>query len=140
LRLIALSIVVAGMATAAGPRFEVSFAASAHAQPITGRVFVAISKTATPEPRLQAGAWRTTDIPFFGVDVEQWKPGQPAVVDASTQGYPLKSLQDVPAGDYFVQGLVNVYTEFHRSDGHMIWAHMDQWEGQRFNRSPGNAP
>ena len=31
-----------------------------------------------------------------------------------------------------------MYTEFHRSDGHTIWAHMDQWEGQQFNKSPGN--
>jgi len=34
--------------------------------------------------------------------------------------------------------MVNIYTQFHRSDGHTIWAHMDQWEGQRFDRSPGN--
>ena len=37
-----------------------------------------------------------------------------------------------------MQALVNVYTEFHRADGHTIWAHMDQWEGQQFNKSPGN--
>jgi hypothetical protein len=47
-------------------------------------------------------------------------------------------LREVPAGDYYAQALVNVYTEFHRADGHTIWAHMDQWEGQQFNRSPGN--
>jgi S-formylglutathione hydrolase FrmB len=33
---------------------------------------------------------------------------------------------------------MNVYTEFKRSDGHVIWAHMDQWEGQKFTVSPGN--
>jgi hypothetical protein len=37
-----------------------------------------------------------------------------------------------------VQAVLNVYTEFHRADGHVIWAHMDQWEGQQFSRSPGN--
>ena len=47
-------------------------------------------------------------------------------------------MANVPAGDYYVQALLNVYTEFHRADGHVIWAHMDQWEGQSFNRSPGN--
>jgi hypothetical protein len=31
-----------------------------------------------------------------------------------------------------------VYTEFHRADGHTLWLHDDQWEGQQFNRSPGN--
>ena len=44
----------------------------------------------------------------------------------------------MPAGDYYVQALLNIYTEFHRADGHVIWAHMDQWEGQQFSRSPGN--
>jgi hypothetical protein len=37
-----------------------------------------------------------------------------------------------------VQALLNVYTQVHRKDGHVIWVHMDQWEGQQWNRSPGN--
>jgi hypothetical protein len=118
-------------------RFEVSFAASAHAQPITGRVFVIISNTEKPEPRLQAGFWGDT-APLFGADVAQLKPGDAAVIDGSTLGYPPKSLTDIPAGDYYIQALINVYTECHRSDGHTIWVHLDQWEGQQFNRSPGN--
>ena len=28
--------------------------------------------------------------------------------------------------------------EFRRADGHVLWMHDDQWEGQHFNRSPGN--
>jgi len=50
----------------------------------------------------------------------------------------LKSLDELEPGDYYVQALLNVYTEFHRADGHTIWAHMDEWEGQQFNLSPGN--
>ncbi len=118
-------------------RFEVSFAASAHAQRITGRVFVMISNTDEPEPRLQTGSWGDT-APLFGADVAQLRPGEAAVIDGSTLGYPPKSLSDIPAGDYYVQALINVYTECHRSDGHSIWVHFDQWEGQQFNRSPGN--
>src|SRR5581483_10947302 len=53
-------------------------------------------------------------------------------------GYPLRNLADLPAGDYYVQAFINVYTEFHRADGHTIWAHMDQWEGQSTFSSPGN--
>ena len=118
-------------------KFEISFPASAHAGPITGRVFVVISKRETPEPRLQAGSWGDTS-PIFGADVEALTPGRAAVIDGTTLGYPLRSLREIPVGDYYVQALVNIYTEFHRSDGHTIWAHMDQWEGQHFNRSPGN--
>jgi Putative esterase len=118
-------------------KFEVSFPSSAHAAPITGRVFVMISKEEHPEPRLRAGGWGDMP-PLFGADVSHLQPGAAAVIDGDTLGYPTDSLRDVPAGDYFVQALINVYTEFHRSDGHTIWAHMDQWEGQQFNRSPGN--
>jgi hypothetical protein len=37
-----------------------------------------------------------------------------------------------------VQAVLNVYAEFHRADSHVVWAHMDQWEGQQFNTAPGN--
>jgi hypothetical protein len=118
-------------------RFEISFPSSVHPEAITGRVFVMITKDEKREPRLQAGSW-SRSVPFFGLDVESMKPGEVAVIDESILGYPPKSLSEIPPGDYYVQGLVNIYTQFHRSDGHVIWAHMDQWEGQRFNRSPGN--
>ena len=123
--------------TSVTPRFEVSFPASLHPEPITGRVFVALAKKALPAPIEQAGSW-TGQAPFFGVDVDRLAPGSQVVIDSHVLGYPANSLEDVPAGDYYVQAIVNVYTEFHRSDGHVIWAHMDQWEGQHFNRSPGN--
>ena len=125
------------LAQSTGPRFEVSFPASAHAQPVTGRVFVILSRRDHPEPRLQAGWW-FQQTPIYGADISQLQPGQAAVIDAHALGYPFKSLEQLPAGDYYVQALINVYTEFHRADGHTIWAHMDQWEGQQFNKSPGN--
>lgn len=118
-------------------RFEISFPASVHPEDINGRVYVMISKENQREPRLQAGGW-SNSIPFFGMDIEKLKPGESVIIDETVLGYPLKSLAEIPAGDYFVQGLVNIYTEFKRADGHVIWAHMDQWEGQKFNRSPGN--
>lgn len=118
-------------------RFEISFPASVHPETITGRVFIMITKSEKREPRLQAGSW-SNSVPFFGLDVGDMKPGEVAIIDENVLGYPLKSLSEIPPGDYHVQGLINIYTQFHRSDGHVIWAHMDQWEGQQFNRSPGN--
>ncbi|HEX5432807.1 MAG TPA: alpha/beta hydrolase-fold protein [Candidatus Angelobacter sp.] len=143
-RLVALAVAVSSLAAfsrarAATPnlKFEISFSTSAHNKPITGRVYVMLANEQEPEPRLQVGSWGSHP-PFFGVDVSRLRPGQPAVIDESTLGFPTRSLRDVPAGDYYVQALVNVYSEFHRSDGHSIWAHMDRWEGQQFNSSPGN--
>src|SRR5262249_3845763 len=75
---------------------------------------------------------------MFAADIGSLAAGQAGIVDGSASGSPIRSLRDVAAGDYYVQALVNVYTEFHRADGHTIWAHMDQWEGQQFNLSPGN--
>ena len=114
-------------------RFELSFPASVHPGPVTGRIFVIITRSEKTEPRLQL-----FDVPFFAVDVQRLKPAQAVVIDRGTPGYPLPSLGGIPAGDYYIQALLNVYTEFHRSDGHAIWAHMDQWEGQDLARSPGN--
>ncbi len=118
-------------------QFKLSFPSSIHTEAVTGRVFVVITKSGLEEPRLQAGSWMNS-VPFFGKDIDQMKPGEVVVIDNSVLGFPPKCLSEIPAGDYFVQGLINIYTEFHRSDGHVIWAHMDQWEGQQFNKSPGN--
>lgn len=126
---LAASVQEAPVAQSAPEKFEVSFPASAHAGAITGRVFVMITKNDTPEPRLQAGGLRNIP-PIFGINVNEWAPGRAVIVEDNTPGYPLRSLHDIPEDDYYVQALVNIYTEFHRSDGHTIWAHMDQWEGQ----------
>lgn len=105
-------------------RFEITVPSSAHAAPITGRVFLILSRQESSDLLTQVGNWEQ-ETPFFGVDVSSLAPGAAAAIDANTLGYPLKSLRDIPAGDYYVQALVNVYAEFHRSDGHTIWAHMD---------------
>jgi hypothetical protein len=118
-------------------QFEISFPTTVNSAELTGRVYVMITSDDRREPRFQAGGWNNS-VPFFGKDVEKMKPGDSAVIDETVLGYPLKSLQEIPAGDYYVQALINIYTEFRRSDGHVIWAHMDQWEGQSFTRSPGN--
>ena len=120
--------------------FELSFPASVRTDAADGRVFVILTRKASPEPRLQfgknGGQYRST--PFFGEDVDGLKPGQRAVIDGRSIGYPVERLADLPAGDYFVQGMLNVYTTFHRADGHVLKMHMDQWEGQDFPISPGN--
>ena len=134
---LSLAAVHSGHTAVADARFEISYPASLDNGPITGRVFVMISKTDRVEPRLQAGSYNAS-VPFYGLDVNALKPGDNAVVDASVLGYPVESLSQLPAGEYYVQALLNVYTQVHRKDGHVIWVHMDQWEGQQWNRSPGN--
>lgn len=126
-----------GAAAAGEPRIEVRFPASLHDGPLTGRVFVILTRDGGREPRFQVGA-RFMGCPFFGVDVERLAPGAPAVIDGDTPGYPVRSLRDLPAGDYHIQAFINVYSEFRRADGHTVWLHEDQWEGQHMFVSPGN--
>lgn len=129
-----------GAETPSPLRFELSFPASMRSEPVDGRVFVILTRKAAPEPRLQFGksGGQYASTPFFGEDVTGLRAGARAVVDGRSDGYPIARLGDLPAGDYFVQGMLNVYTTFHRADGHVVKLHMDQWEGQNFPISPGN--
>ena len=123
-------------------RFEISIPESVLNETVTGRMFIVISRNNDVVPRYNERAVRfqagRTGVPFFGVDVENLRPGQPAIIDVNTLGSPLESLLDLPAGDYYIQAVFNKYTEFKRSDGHTVWFHNDQWEGQNWKTSPGN--
>jgi hypothetical protein len=135
---IALALSAGAAVTAsAQTQFSISFPATLHAQPITGRVFLIVSRDSDPEPREQPHPFGR-GVPIFGLDVSQLAPGQPATIDGAVPGFPLNSINDIAPGDYYVQAVLNLYTEFHRADGHVVWAHMDQWEGQQFAESPGN--
>jgi hypothetical protein len=133
--LVLLSL-VALQAHAADTRFKITLPAS-YQHEVTGRVFIIITKVESPEPRLQVGSWRSR-AELLGRDVQALQPGEATTMDSLTLGFPSRTVRELPAGDYYVQALLNVYTIFHRADGNTIWAHMDQWEGQQFNRSPGN--
>src|SRR5262249_6277140 len=91
-----------------------------------------------PEPRFQVNVFQAESPPLFGVDANGLAPDQPVVIDGSTLGYPVASVSQLPAGEYFAQAVLNVYTTFHRSDGYVVTMHMDQGEGQHWQTSPGN--
>src|ERR1700733_4574148 len=115
--------------------FHISFPASISDAPVTGRMFLVIARTDSVEPRLQVGRYGTQ---FFGVDFEKLQPAKEITVDGTILGYPVNDLKDIPPGEYYIQAVLNKYTEFKRSDGHTLWMHMAQWEGQDWRRSPGN--
>ncbi len=122
-------------------RIEVGYGADLHDGPLTGRLFLGLSPTSEPEPRIAAynsARQRDGRVPFFATDVAGVEPGASMVIDASADGYPYARLGELPPGDYWVQALLHVYTEYHRQDGHVVWAPQDQWEGQRWAFSPGN--
>ena len=122
---------------AAPPRFALSFPVSLSSSPLDGRLLLFLSTDGAREPRFQVGDGPDTQL-VFGVDVEGLAPGREAVIDAQAFGYPLRSLAELPAGEYFVQGLLHRYETFRRSDGHVVKLPMDRGEGQRWNAAPGN--
>ena len=118
-------------------RIEVSFPATLETKPLDGRIILVISRRDTPPP-INAQMRGNNAQPMFGIDVEGLKPGQTAVFDDGTRGWPVESLRDLPPGDYFAQAVLNVYTTVTRADGHTIKVHLDQGEGQNYRTSPGN--
>lgn len=115
--------------------FAVSFPESVSVEPLTGRMFLIFAHHDRTEPRYQV---RRYGVQFFGIDFNNLKPGEPILFDSEILGYPAASLADLPEEGYFVQAVLNKYTEFKRSDGHTVWMHNDQWEGQNWRRSPSN--
>jgi hypothetical protein len=118
-----------------GPRVEIVFSTSARSEPVTGMVYVAISRDNARPPIEQTSP---TGAPLFSHYVEGLAPGTAATITGDDRGHPVQSLRDLPAGEYWMQPFVNVYTRFPRADGKTVWLHNDQWEGQDWKRSPGN--
>ena len=132
-----VGLLVSALSHAAGPSFSVSFPKSRSEKPLDGRIFLLLSNDPSAEPRMQIDDSVRTQM-MFGMDVDGMKPGQTVVVDDSANGYPVRSLRDVPAGEYYVQAVLHRYETFHRSDGHTVKLPMDRGEGQHWNIAPGN--
>lgn len=129
------SAILPGPSGRALVKFEIRVPPAVRNEPLTGRVYVIISKDNESALHTQVGR---VGAPFFGHDVERLAPGAPAVVSGMDLGTPVFDMADIPPGDYWVEPFVNIYSEFKRADGHVLWMHDDQWEGQNWTRSPGN--
>ena len=122
----------------ASPRFEISFPKEMSAAPLDGHVLLVIANKNDSEPRFQISFMAAQSQQIFGVDVDSLAPGTPAIVDASTLGYPADSLNDIPAGDYWVQAVLNIYETFHLGNGRTLKLPPDKGEGQHWQTKPGN--
>lgn len=123
--------------TKSRPKFSISFTKELSEQAQDGRLLLLLSTNNKAEPRFQINDGLETQL-VFGVDVEGMKPGDEIAIDVSAFGYPLRNLKDIPAGEYYVQGLINRYETFHLKTGHTVKLPPDQGEGQQWNSKPGN--
>jgi hypothetical protein len=122
---------------ASAQSFTVSFPKERSAKSLDGRLLLVLSNDPSAEPRMQIDDTPRSQM-VFGVNVDGLAPEAAATVDATAFGYPIRSLKDVPPGEYTVQAVLNLYETFHRSDGSVVKLHMDQGEGQHWNITPGN--
>ena len=120
---------------AAGPVFDVTFPAAAG--PLDGRLLLVFSTDASAEPRMQIDNTPKSQM-VFGVTVDGAGAGKRVTVDETAFGYPIRSLSQLPPGEYNVQAVFNIYETFHRSDGKTVKLPMDRGEGQHWNLAPGN--
>jgi hypothetical protein len=125
---------------------------SADGKPLDGHLVVILSRDASSEPRTQFTPYAISsqfqdqfqDLHFrasqqaFGVDADSLAPRMPIVVDEGSIGFPAKHLADIPPGDYYVQGVFNVYETYHLASGKTVKLAPDRGEGQHWATKPGN--
>ncbi|MBS1977112.1 MAG: hypothetical protein JST46_07055 [Bacteroidetes bacterium] len=120
-----------------GLTFKISFTPETSAQPQDGRLMLLLANNDKSEPRFQINFGLNTQM-AFGVDVENMQPGQEIVIDESAFGFPVRSIDQIPLGDYYVQAIINRYETFHLKNGKDVKLPPDQGEGQHWNTKPGN--
>ena len=118
-------------------RFAITFPKTLEDKSLDGRVLLMLTTDSTSEPRFQIRDEFTT-AQVFGIDVENWQPGKPAIIDATVLGYPIRSLSGIKAGKYYVQALLHRYETFKLKDGRVLKLPMDRGEGQNFRIAPDN--
>ena len=136
-RILVVFALAAVSAALSAQSFRISFPKEQSAKALDGRLLLLLSNDASAEPRMQIDDTPRSQM-VFGVNVEGLAPGTVATVDASAFGYPIRSLKDVPPGEYTVQAVLNLYETFHRADQSVVKLHADRGEGQHWNITPGN--
>ncbi|MDN3205040.1 alpha/beta hydrolase-fold protein [Algoriphagus sediminis] len=102
-----------------------------------GRLLVILSKNPDSEPRFGISDNAGTNQ-VFGMDFDSYDSGKELVLDPESFGYPVENIGDLPEGEYYVQAFIQKYETFERGDGHTVKLPMDQGEGRKWNRAPGN--
>jgi hypothetical protein len=118
-------------------RFAISFTKEMIDSAQDGHIMLMLANNNQSEPRNQINFGLKTQL-AFGLDVDGLKPGEEIFIDESVFGFPVRSIKDIPAGDYYVQALINRYETFHLKNGKTVKLPPDQGEGQHWNIKPGN--
>jgi hypothetical protein len=116
---------------------DVSFLESINSSNLDGRLLLMFSTNNDSEPRFQINEGLNGQL-VFGMNVEQLQPNKKVDFTEDVFGFPVESIQNIQPGEYYVQALLHVYETFNLETGHTVKLPMDNGEGQKWNRSPGN--
>jgi len=98
---------------------EVTYDPALGTEGFDGRLLIMITKDTITEPRFQINDTDQTGI-IIGKDVQQWVPNTSISFSKQTLAYPIETLADLEAGDYFVQALLHKYETFQLVNGHTV--------------------
>lgn len=115
----------------------ISFSDKVSAKNLDGRLLLMLSNNNNKEPRFQIGSGLNNQL-IFGVNIDRLAPGVKVTFNENVFGYPIESLKDIKPGEYYIQALLHVYETFNLVTGHTVKLPMDNGEGQKWNKSPGN--
>ena len=116
---------------------SVSFSDEVNNQSLDGRLLLVFADNNKSEPRFQVNEGLNAQ-PVFGMNIDDLTPNEKVIFDESISGFPYQSLADMTPGKYYVQAVLHTYETFNLSTGHTVKLPMDNGEGQKWNRSPGN--
>jgi hypothetical protein len=123
----------------AGTSFAIQFPAARSAVALDGRIILLLSRDFNREPREHVDADEPLSSPYiFGQNVTAMSPGRTVILADGAFGWPAGKLSQVPAGDYWVQAVLNRYETFHLADGRVLQLPPDKGEGQQWAHKPGN--
>jgi hypothetical protein len=126
-------------ATTEGTTFAVGFPTERSSKALDGRVILLLSRDFSRQPLTHVAPNEPLASPYlFGLTVDGLAPGTKAVLDDTAFGWPATHLSAIPAGDYFVQAVLNRYEEFRMADGRTLKLPPDKGEGQQWWHKPGN--
>ena len=123
--------------TTGAQSFRINISPALQQTVVDGRLLLLISTNNVKEPRFQISDAANTQM-VFGKDVENWQAGNSQLISVDAFGYPVERLNNIPAGDYYVQALLHKYETFHLKTGQTVKLPMDRGEGQHWNEAPGN--
>src|ERR1700692_2806971 len=93
-----------------GTTFAVGFPTERSSKALDGRVILLLSRGFSRGPGTQGAPDEPLASPYlFGLIVDGLAPGTKAVLDDTAFGWPATHLSGIPAGDYFVQAVLNRY-------------------------------